>query len=131
MAICVLIALVVVVIVFDVGSGAHKNAGLFTLDGVKHPMSNSLDLGLLLQWDLSADLFEGADFLNLIGLGWKGLFSSLYSSSNASIFFLRMERASLPTPGAAGDLLNCMIFPICVNTFDHPHCYFYVYSVLW
>ena len=35
MAIMVLVALVVVVVVFVTGNEAHKNAGLFTLDGVK------------------------------------------------------------------------------------------------
>ena len=88
-AIYILLAMVVVAVVFDADIGAHKNAGLFALGGAKWPMSSFLYLGLLLWWDLSPDLFKGADFfINLIWLGWKGLFSSLFSSLNASIFFL-------------------------------------------
>ena len=35
MAACVLVAMVRVVVIFVVGNGAHKNAGLFALEGVK------------------------------------------------------------------------------------------------
>ena len=77
MAIWVLLAMVVVAVVFDAGNGDHKNAGLFASGGTKHPMSSFLDLDLLL-WGLSIDLFPGTGFLvNMIGLGVKGLFSSL------------------------------------------------------
>ena len=87
-AIWILIPMVAVVMVFDSGNGAHKNTGLVVLDEAKHPMSSFLDLALLL-WDLSLDLFAGIGFLLiLIRLGAKGLFSSLFSSLNISIFFL-------------------------------------------
>ena len=85
--ILVLIAMVVVVVVFVSGNGAQENAGLFSLDGDKHPMSNLLCL--LLLWDLFLDLLVGASFLvNFMGCGVKGLFSSFFSSSNTSIFFM-------------------------------------------
>ena len=44
MAIWILIAIVVVVVVFNAGNGAHENAGLFTLAGAKCPMSSFLRL---------------------------------------------------------------------------------------
>ena len=73
--------------VFIAGNRAHKNIGLFILEGAKCPISSFLDLHLL--WDLSLDLFVGTAFLvHLIGCGVKGLFPSLFSSLNASVFFL-------------------------------------------
>ena len=75
---------VVVVVVMDLvgGNGAHKFAGLFALGGAKHPMSS-----FLLPFDLSLNLLVGRFFfINWMGFGWNGLFSSFFSSYT-SIFF--------------------------------------------
>ena len=47
-AICGLKAIVVVVVVFVKGNGAHENVGLFALEGAKHPMSSFSRLASLL-----------------------------------------------------------------------------------
>ena len=89
-AILWLVAMVVVVVMavnLAVGNGAHKFGHLFALDGAKHPISTFLCF--LFPFDLSLDLLEeGFFFINWMGLGWNGLFSSFFSSSYASIFFL-------------------------------------------
>ena len=112
----------VVVAVFVAGNETHTNAGLFALDGVKHPMSNFLCLLFLL--DLSLDLLIEAFFfckLNGIRVEWVVLillllFIFLY-------FLLEGQKQFHPSaPGAAGDLFQCVIFSIQVNTFDNSHC---------
>ena len=45
--ICVFLAMVVAIIILDVGSGAHRNASFLALGGTKHPMSSLLCLLLL------------------------------------------------------------------------------------
>ena len=75
----------VVVVVFVEGNGAYKNVGLFALEGAKCPISSFLDL--FLSQDLCLVLQVGTVFLVYWGkMGEKGLFSSLFSSSNACIF---------------------------------------------
>ena len=57
------IVVAVVIVVLVDGDGAHINAGLFALEGAKHPISSFLDL--LFFWDLlgfSQLLFVGAVF---------------------------------------------------------------------
>ena len=66
-----ILVIVMVVVVADLedGNGAHRFAGLFTLDWAKQLMSNLVVLYLLLLWEWSLDLFEGAAFfVNFIGL---------------------------------------------------------------
>ena len=58
------------------------------LGGAKDPITSFLDMDLLLLWDLSLDLFEVVALCEYDWLELKGLFSSLLSSSNASIFIL-------------------------------------------
>ena len=85
-AILGLVAMVVVVVVvvvdFVTANGAHRFAGLLSLDKVKCPMTNFLCF--LLPFDLSLDLLvERFFFINWMGFGQNGQFSSFYPSSYA------------------------------------------------
>ena len=83
--------MVVAVVILVEGNVTHMN--FFGLEGGKYPISSFLDL--LFFWDLlgySLLLFAGAVFLvhwvSAQTTGEKGLFSSLCSSMNTSVFLL-------------------------------------------